>query len=299
MPERRSESPNRITQLIANRREKLMRLAALEGGTTVHASTNTVNHIDPVSDSDKDDIKTKSKTKSRSKSTKIKHGRISRKKCRIRRKLAVQKDSSDTHSDAQTLDVAQPSTSSGLVSRRSRYSATSINNEKHSSSSSDDEQGNEKCRKVKTDSDCSTKVRRLKKWRRKNAVMIKQGLEESHGKQSKEHSEAQKDMVLKIQKDFVNNSNARRTHVEQSVTPYKKKSRCPPTPDSGISGVSTVEKSLEEVQKAWIGGDSSDHEQRKRNLEQFRKKVDVARQSYRYRCNPYKTIAPNTSDSSD
>jgi hypothetical protein len=45
-PERPLESPNRITRLIANRREKLMRLAALEAGSqfmnsTVNASLST------------------------------------------------------------------------------------------------------------------------------------------------------------------------------------------------------------------------------------------------------------------
>ncbi|XP_046750660.1 DDB1- and CUL4-associated factor 5 [Diprion similis] len=297
VPERPSESPNRITQLIANRREKLMRLAALEGGATVNASTNTVNHLDSVTDSDKDDSKTKCKSKSKSKGAKVKHGRISRIKFRVKRKLPIKKEDSDTHSDVQPLDAEQPSTSSGVVSRRSRYAARSIGNDKDSTTSSEDERPAEKCRKQKTDSDCSTKLHRLKKWRRKN---VKHEISaENHARQLRTDNDTEKEVVPKSQTDIVNNTSVRRTRAEQSVTPHKRRSKIPPTPDSGISGVSTVEKSLEEVRKAWLGGDSSDHEQKKRNLECFRKKVDIARQSYRHRCNPYTEFPGNSSDSSD
>lgn len=299
--ESRSEPLNPITQLIANQREKLMRLAALEGGATVNASTNTASHTDSVSESEKEDVRmVKCKSKGRSKGAKIKRGRISRKKCRVRRKLQIKKNESDSQSDAQPLDAEQPSTSSGLVSRRSRYAARSIDNYKHSSSSSEDEPVAEKRRKHKIDSDRSGKVQRLKKWRRNNA---NHESVESKNKQLTTVNDTQKNVVGKVQKDIVNtnsNTNSHRMRIEQSLTPHKKKSRIPPTPDSGISGVSTVEKSLEEVQRSWIGGgDSSDHEQKKRNLERFRKKVDVARQSYRNRCNPYSELPPNTSDSSD
>ncbi|XP_012258334.2 DDB1- and CUL4-associated factor 5 [Athalia rosae] len=295
-PERPSESPNRIAQLIANRREKLMRLAALEGGATVNTSINAVSRVEPVAEDVKEDIRSKCKSKSRSKSAKIKHSRITRKKCRIRRKLVIKKDDSDTYSDTQSLDTTQPSTSSGVVSRRSRYSATSIGNDDHSSSSSEDEGFTEKRKNCKDDSDSSIKVPKLKKVRKNNT---KHEYEENRSKQLKVDNETTKGVVPNLRKDLVNNSIAGKRRIEELGTPIKIIPKVPPTPDSGISGVSTVEKSLEEIGKAWIGGDSSDHEQKQINLERFRKKVDIARRGYRHRSTPLTKLPSSTSDSSD
>ncbi|XP_015609773.1 DDB1- and CUL4-associated factor 5 [Cephus cinctus] len=319
-PERQSESPNRITRLIANRREKLMRLAAMEGGATLNASTNTAPDCSASgSGSEIDEVKVKSKSKSKTKlkGVKRKHGRLSGRRSRARRKCTVSK-SSDSDSDEQLLDTTQPSTSSGVVSRRSRYAATPVdsdtrrssrtsnsnctsnsNSNTSSNSSSEENISSAKRRRCKTDSDSSTKAHRRKQRKLK--------INNRHSESSKSKNKRviiADNIRLEDQrvawKEYSNGTDLGKVEAEGPSTPIRKSCKVPPTPDSGItSGMSTLEKHSGAAQKNHNGGDSSDLEQKLKNLERFRKKVDVARRGYRNRSTPLPQVASTTTDSSD
>ncbi|XP_015183769.1 PREDICTED: DDB1- and CUL4-associated factor 5 [Polistes dominula] len=306
-PERPLESPNRITQLIANRREKLRRLAGLDCATALNNSSNTVPEPSAsgyVSEGDNSQIKCRYKSKSKLKGVKVKHGRISSRRSRVRRKCTVLKIHSDSDSDEQQqpVDATQPSTSSGVISRRSRYNTTNaIENDSkllssYSSSSSEENDHSGKQKHLKTDSDSSIKARRKKHRKCKNN--IKRDSNKNKRKQFQLDNDGGGDS---IKKEYVNGTSTTRNNQEDEIsTPVKKLCKVPSTPDSGItSGVSTIEKNNHEIQKGHNGAESSDHEQNLKTLECFRKKVDVAKRSYRNRSTPLTQPISTTTDSSD
>ena len=116
-PERPLEWPNRITRLIANRREKLMRLAALEGGvqsknnrTVTNTSTavaTTSNAAESVSTSEPENNKISRRNKNKGskimqKGIKRKHNsHMSTRRNRTRRKQSNVKNESDSEPDDQ------------------------------------------------------------------------------------------------------------------------------------------------------------------------------------------------------
>ena len=90
------------------------------------------------------------------------------------------------------------------------------------------------------------------------------------------------------------NLGSRTEAAEREETPVKRTSRVPPTPDSGItSGLSTTGKSRASLQSNIKDAESSDHEQKLKSLETFRKKVDATKRGYRKRTQSV------SSDSSD
>ncbi|CAK9814260.1 DDB1- and CUL4-associated factor 5 [Anthophora quadrimaculata] len=303
-PERPLESPNRITRLIAYRREKLMRLAAVDCGAPANntsAAASEPSTSGSASDGDNAQVKCRSKSKSKLKGVKRKHGKISERRSRARRKCAVLHINSDSDSDEQPVDTTQPSTSSGVVSRRSRYVVNAIESDaKHSnysSSSSEDNDISSKRKHSKTDSDTSIKVHRRK--HKKYKSNLKNDTTKNKSKRQKiDYDTKKKKPDWKIYLNGVNNT----TKVQEDgpSTPVNKSSKVPSTPDSGItSGVSTSEKNGEQAQKDQNDVESSDHEQKLKNLEYFRKKVDVARRSYRNRSKPLSQTISTTTDSSD
>ncbi|XP_076749837.1 DDB1- and CUL4-associated factor 5 isoform X1 [Xylocopa sonorina] len=303
-PERPLESPNRITRLIAYRREKLMRLAAVDCGApanNVSAAASEPSASGSASDGDNAQIKCRSKSKSKLQGVKRKHGKISERRNRARRKCAVLQINSDSDSDEQPIDTTQPSTSSGVVSRRSRYVVNAIESDaKHSnysSSSSEDNDVSGKRKHLKTDSDTSIKVHRRKHKKCKSNSKSDSSKNKSK-RQKIDYDAKKKKSDWKIYLNGVNNT----TRVQEGCpsTPVNKSSKVPSTPDSGItSGMSTSEKNGEQAQKDQNDGESSDHEQKLKNLEYFRKKVDVARRSYRNRSKPLSQTISTTTDSSD
>lgn len=302
-PERPLESPNRITQLIANRREKLMRLAGLECATTLNNSSNIVPEPSASGSEGEDSLlKCRYKPKSKLKGVKRKHDRISRRRSRVRRKkCTVLKIHSDSDSDEQPVDATQPSTSSGVISR-SQYTtnAESENDSKllssySSSSSEEDNDHSEKQEHLKTDSDSSIKTRRKKHRKCKNN--IKRDSSKSKSKQLQLDNDGGGES---IKKECVNGSSTTKTKEDEISTPIKKLCKVPSTPDSGItSGVSTIEKNSNEIQKGHNGAESSDHEQNVKSWECFRKKLDVAKRSYRNRSTSLSQPISTTTDSSD
>lgn len=113
--ERPLESPNRITRLIANRREKLVRLATRENGSNSKNNSSTSN-ASPATNSNAAEAASVSepvnnytlrsgkcrsnKTALRSKGTKRKHSCLS-KRNRARRKQNNAKDDSDSEPEEQ------------------------------------------------------------------------------------------------------------------------------------------------------------------------------------------------------
>ncbi|XP_033228177.1 DDB1- and CUL4-associated factor 5 isoform X2 [Belonocnema kinseyi] len=298
-PERPSESPNRITRLIANRRTKLMRLAGMETSetntpntpatsTTVSATNGHAGESSCVSETVAESSRTKSKSKSKSKlkGAKRKLNKSSSRSSRTRRSAAVE------FQTEEEVDATQPSTSSGVISRRSRYTSTPVEcNPRNSSSSSSDDNDIEssvKRKTPKTDSDSSSKTHRRKHRKCKNNVMLKI----MGGKNSRKKQKVENETDEEWWKDMVNGSKT--DTAERQETPVKRTSRIPPTSDSGItSGVSTAEKSRASVQNNGKDSESSDHEQNLKSLENFRKKVDATKRSYRKRTQSV------SSDSSD
>lgn len=312
VPERPLESPNRITRLIASCREKLMRLAAMDRGVPFDGSSNSAPEqtaSGSASEGDNAQAKCRSKSKSKLKGVKRKHAKISGRRSRPTIKCTLYEISCDSDSDEQPIDATQPSTSSGVISRRSRYAANTIENEKHSksilreakhssdsSSSSEDSDSSGKRKLSETDSDASVKVHRKKHRKCKNNARRDAG--KSKSKRQKVVNETEDE---KAEWKIYLNRLITTTKVQGDgpSTPIKKSCKVPSTPDSGItSGVSTVEKSSEQTQKEHNEPESSDHEQKLKNLETFRKKVDVARRSYRNRSTPL-LQALSTTDSSD
>ncbi|XP_012286907.1 DDB1- and CUL4-associated factor 5 isoform X2 [Orussus abietinus] len=305
-PQRPSESPNRITRLIANRRKKLMRLAAMESGANPNASANTVPELfTSSSESEGENArgKHKSKSKTKPKGVKRKHDKSSE-RSRARRKYMIAKSNTDSDSDEQPIDETQPSTSSGLVSRRSRYAANPIEsdtrNSSNSSSSTDENGGNSRQQKrAKTDFDSSSKGHRRKRRKYKNSK-CDSGKSKSKRLKVEDDTDGETPRDVSSGKVYVNGTSSEKVVGDSSsVTPLKEWCRALLTPDSGItSGVSTSEKFSGAMQKARNGAETSDHEQKVKNLECFRKKVDVARRGYRNRSTPLSQTL-STTDSSD
>ncbi|XP_033360392.1 DDB1- and CUL4-associated factor 5 [Bombus vosnesenskii] len=301
-PERPLESPNRITQLIAYRREKLMKLAAVDCDAPANnASAAASEPSASGSASDGDNAQVKCKSKSKVKFLKRKHSKITE----IRRagiKCAVLQINSDSDSDEQPVDTTQPSTSSGVVSRRSRYVVHIEREAKHSnysSSSSEDNDISGKRKHSKTDSDTSTKVHRRK--HKKCKSNSKNDSTKNKSKRQKIDYDTKKKKSGRDWKLYLNDvSNAIKIQKDGPSVPVNKSSKVPSTPDSGItSGVSTSEKNGEQAQKDQNDAESSDHEQKLKNLEYFRKKVNVVRRSYRIRSKPLSQTISTTTDSSD
>ncbi|XP_072762510.1 uncharacterized protein [Anoplolepis gracilipes] len=314
-PDRPLESPNRITRLIANRREKIMRMAALERSAS-----------DSGSEGDNAHARRRSKSKSKSKGVKRKHSKLSagRRRISARRKCTVLKVNSDSDTDDERpVDAAQPSTSSGVISRRSRYvtnaiekddkrsnySSSSSNSSTNSSSSSSSEDNNAlrtKRKHSKTDSDASTKAQRRKHRKCKNSSRHDNC--KSQHKRQKLDDESEGERTATGSKNRVNGSASKDRREDGPSTPNNKSLQVPCTPDSGIkSNISTTgEKNSEqtgnEVNDGGADDTSSDHEQKLKNLECFRKKVqELTRRSYRSRSasQQLQTITSTTSDSSD
>ena len=297
------ESPNRITRLIAYRREKLMRLATVDCGTPANNASAAISEPSvsgSASEGDNAQIKCKSKLKSKLKGVKRKHGKVSERRSRARRKCAMLQINSDSDSDEQLVDTTQPSTSSGVVSRRSQYVVNPIESDvKHSnysSSSSEDNDSSGKRKYAKIDSDTSSKVHRRKHKKCKNNS--KNDATKNKSKRQKFEYDTKKKKP--DWKSYLNGVSTTKVQEDGPSTPVNKTCKVPSTPDSGItSGVSTTEKHYEQAQKEQNDAESSDHEQKLKNLEYFRKKVDVARRSYCNRSKPLSHTISTTTDSSD
>ncbi|XP_029662739.1 DDB1- and CUL4-associated factor 5 [Formica exsecta] len=319
-PERPLESPNRITRLIANRREKLMRMAALERSAS-----------DTGSEGDNVHARRRSKSKSKSKGVKRKITKLpaGRRRISARRKCTVLKVNSDSDSDDERpIDAAQPSTSSGVISRRSsryvdrvanaiekdkrlNYSSSSSNSSSNSSSSSSSEDNNAlgtKRKHSKTDSDASTKAQRRKHRKCKNSAH-ENCSGKSQSKRQKLDDESEGERTATGSKNRMNGNAGKDVRREDGPsTPNNKSLQVPCTPDSGIkSGISTTggknsEQTRNEGNDGGADDTSSDHEQKLKSLECFRKKVEeLTRRSYRNRSASQQpqTVASTTSDSSD
>ncbi|KAG7202814.1 hypothetical protein KM043_009971 [Ampulex compressa] len=303
VPERSLESPNRITRLIANRREKLMRLAALDCGASLSNPFNSAPELSAsgsASDEDNAQSACRSRSKLKLKGVKRKHAKVSGRRSRARRKCTVLKIESNSDSDEHAVDATQPSTSSGVISRRSRYATNPFESDtKHSSdnsSSSDEKESPGKRKYTKTDSDSSVKGHRRKHRKSKNNSRRESGKSKSKRQKVADDSEEENSEW----NEYTNGTSSTKIETDGSLTPFKKSYKVPSTPDSGIiSGVSTVEKNGGNAQNERNEGDTSDHEQKLINLECFRKKVDVARRNYRNRSAPSFQTISTTTDSSD
>ncbi|XP_012523376.1 DDB1- and CUL4-associated factor 5 [Monomorium pharaonis] len=298
-PERPLESPNRITRLIANRREKLMRIAAMERSAS-----------DSGSEGDNAHSRRRSKSKSKSKNVKRKHTRLSgRRRLSARRKCTVLKVNSDSDSDDERpVDAAQPSTSSGVIFRRSRYAASAIEKDDKSSSYSsssscayEDIIANSKRKHSKTDSDTSAKAHKRKHRKCKNSSRHEcSGKSQSKRQKLDDDSEEEE----KGPRNCVNGNSSKDRREDGPSTPSSKSLQVPCTPDSGIkSGISsTGGTNSEQTRKERNdrGADDSSDEQTLKRLECFRKKVEeLARRSYRNRSASQAQTVSTTSDSSD
>ncbi|XP_011704608.1 PREDICTED: DDB1- and CUL4-associated factor 5 [Wasmannia auropunctata] len=307
-PERPLESPNRITRLIANRREKLMRMAAMERSASDSGSEGDNNAH----------TRRRSKSKSKSKSVKRKHTRLSgRRRLSARRKCTVLKVNSDSDSDDERpVDTAQPSTSSGVIFRRSRYVASALEKDDKSSSYSsssscvyEDIVAIGKRKHSKTDSDTSAKAHNKRKHRKcKNSSRhSNDGSGKSQSKRQRlddDSEEEEEEEKTAGPRNCVNGNSSKDHREDGPSTPSGKSLQVPCTPDSGIkSGLSsTGGKNSEPARKERNdrgAGDSSD-EQKLKRLECFRKKVEeLARRSYRNRSVSQAQTVSTESDSSD
>ncbi|XP_017891956.1 DDB1- and CUL4-associated factor 5 isoform X2 [Ceratina calcarata] len=272
-PERPLESPNRITRLIAYRREQLLRLASSNNTTNPTSNSNNLAS-DPSSD---ETSESKNRKFLKSKGAKRKNER----RGWSRRKRAALQINSDSESDEEAVDTTQPSTSSGVVFRKTtgRFFAKIIEkNEKSSSSSEEDKKlafhsgkfDKTKRKYKKTKNNCGNKnensVKCKSKWK---------GLEKK--------------------KDWRICVNGSRIEESGPSTPRNRfKVQVPSTPDSGIgitSSISTNEKSN------GMENQESDQGEKMKNLEHFRKKIDVAKRSYRNKAKNILNLS--SSESSD
>ena len=303
VPQRPLETPNRITRLIANRREKLMRLAAMDCGAPLNNTSTAApgpSASGSASDGENAQVKCRSESKSKLRGVKRRHLKISGIRSRARRNCAGLQIKSDSDSDEQPVDTTQPSTSSGVISRRSRYVANTIESDtKHSSyssSSSEDNDNSGKRKHSKADSDTSAEIHRRKHGKCKNSWRS----DSSKSKTKRPKVDYDTEEEKPDWKIYLNGGSAAKVEEDGPSTPVNDSCKVPSTPDSGItSGVSTVEKNGEQVQKEQNDAESSDHEQKLKNLEFFRKKVDVARRSFRTRPTPLSQTISTTTDSSD
>ncbi|KYM76206.1 DDB1- and CUL4-associated factor 5 [Atta colombica] len=303
-PERPLESPNRITRLIANRRKKLMRMAAMERSPS-----------DSASEGDNAHLKRRSKSKSKSKSVKRKHTRLSsRRRLSTRRKCTVLKVNSDSDSDDERpVDAAQPSTSSGVIFRRSRYVTSAIEKDDKSSSYSSSSScvyedivaSISKRKHSKTDSDTSAKAHKRKHRKCKNSSRhSNDGSGKSQNKRQKLDDDSEEEEKTASSRNCVNGNSSKDRREDGPSTPSNKSLQVPCTPDSGIkSGLSsTGGKNSEQTRKERNnrGADDSSDEQKLKRIECFRKKVEeLARRSYRNRSASQAQKVSTTSDSSD
>lgn len=293
-----------------------MRMAALERPSA----------SDSGSEGDNVHARRRSKSKSKSKGVKRKHSKLftDRRRISARRKCTVLKVNSDSDSDDERpVDAAQPSTSSGVISRRSRYvanaiekddkrsnySSSSSNSSSNSSNSSSSEDNNAlgtKRKHSKTDSDASTKAQRRKHRKCKNSSRHENCSGKSQSKRQKLDDESEAERTASGSKNRVNGSAGKDRREDGPSTPNNKSPQVPCTPDSGIkSGVSTTggknsEQTRTEENDEGADDTGSDHEQKLKTLECFRKKVEeLTRRSYRNRSQQPQTVASTTSDSSD
>lgn len=298
-----------------------MRMAALERPSA----------SDSGSEGDNVHARRRSKSKSKSKGIKRKHSKLFTDRRRIsgyvRRKCIVLKASSDSDSDDERpvtigIDAAQPSTSSGVISRKPRYvanalekddkrfffSSSSSNSSSNSSNSSSSEDNNAlgtKQKHSKTDSDASTKAQRRKHRKCRNSARRANCSGKSQSKRQKLDDESEVERTASGSKNRVNGNAGKDRREDGPSTPNNKSLQVPCTPDSGIkSGISTTggknsEQTRNDENDEDADDTSSDHEQKLKSLECFRKKVEeLTRRSYRHRSTPQK-VASTTSDSSD
>ncbi|XP_034941352.1 DDB1- and CUL4-associated factor 5 [Chelonus insularis] len=309
VPERPFESPNRITRLIGSCREKLMKLAALEGGAIVNRPTTSTTHEDSDSHDQKsseEEVTVSSICRLKYKAKmKIMKTRYPGMRNKLRRKCTILKIPSDSESDMEcdsrsrnnskdsrndisTVDTAQPSTSTGVSSRGSRYSPRAIATDSdlgesnHSSISSDEENDHPaKRRRLKTEERSRGYRNRPERCKSGN----KTGREKHHNNSSSSSSSNNSNSP-----EFANGSsleNSNNVSNKAVLTPIKKNAKAPPTPDSGVtSNVSTIEKCDTAAEAACNGAESSDHERTLKTIECFKKKVDAARKGYRKRSAP-------------
>ncbi|XP_015120228.1 DDB1- and CUL4-associated factor 5 [Diachasma alloeum] len=225
-PERPFGSPNRITRLIRSCRDKLLRLAALENGSIASRTQKFLHKSKehssgPISDSEESSPPPKTTLKLRLKGVKRKQSRVSSCRSKIRRKCSIPKAQSDSDCDLEPLpgpnrrknegdevvDTTQPSTSTGVSSRGTRWSRKL---------SGDSDPGGSN-----VSSDEETTVR-------KQSGADGSGSNKRPGR-CKGGGEGRGGGVNGARND---------------VTPLKRVRKVPPTPDSGIqSGLSTLEKS--------------------------------------------------------
>lgn len=269
---------------------------------------------DSGSEGDNAHARRRSKSKTKSKGVKRKHTKLSgRRRPFARRKCTVLKVNSDSDSEDEQppIDAAQPSTSSGVISRRSRYVASAIEKDgkrssyssSNNSSSSEDNNAPGKRNHSKTDSDVSIKAHKQKHRKCKNSSRHPEGSSKSQSKRRKIDDCSDEEKATDSRNCANGSSSSKDRREDRASTPSNKWLQVPCTPDSGIkSGVSsTGGKNSETTRKERRdggAGDSSDHEQKLKNLECFRKKVEeLARRSYR---SAFKAQAlSTTSDSSD
>ncbi|XP_043271607.1 DDB1- and CUL4-associated factor 5 isoform X2 [Venturia canescens] len=267
-PERSVDSPNRITRLIGNRREKLMRLAAIEAGAqVVNLSSNSANNdeeSDPQereigsdeNEEDDDEVlpaKFKSKSKSRSKGLKRKQRAASA------TMLTADSDHGESSKSSENEEAVRNKRKRG----RNEGEASSSRIHRR-------QQGKLRTRKSATTS----------------------GEQQTNTETSSNH-------IDEVVNGFTEES-AACTATPSKILSSNKIS--PPTPDSGITSCSST---LEKCESNGSSGarnaaENSDHEMRVKHLETFKKKIDVARRGYRKRLTPQAKIAASTaSDSSD
>ncbi|XP_029164290.1 DDB1- and CUL4-associated factor 5 isoform X2 [Nylanderia fulva] len=312
-PDRPSESPNRITRLIANRREKMMRMARhLERSASDSGSEDNNDHA------------RRSKMKSKSKDVKrTTHAKLSADRRRIsaRRKCTVLKVNSDSESeDDGPVDAAQPSTSSGVISRRSRYVANALekddkqrssyssssnncnnsnnsdtsssgsNNGSNSGSNSSSEENNvlgTKRKHSKSDSDASTaKVQRRKHRKCKNnaATRHENCSGKSQSKRQKLEDESDKKRTGATDSDWFKNCVNGNADKDGPSTPNSKSLQVHCTFDSFKSGISSTgdrsglcssERTRNKGGNDDVADDTSfDREQKLKRFESIRKQVE-------------------------
>lgn len=266
---------------------------------------------DSGSEGDNTHSRRRSKSKSKSKSVKKKHTlRLSgRRRLSARRKCTVLKVNSDSDSDDERpVDAAQPSTSSGVIFRRSRYVTSAIEKDdkssNYSSSSSCVYEDKRNQRASKTDSEMSTKAYKRKHRKCKNSSRH-DGSGKSQSKRQKLDDDSEEEEKTAGLKNCVN-GNSSKDHCEDGPsTPSSKSLQVPCTPDSGIkSGISSTGGKNSEGQtrkeRNDRDADDSSDEQKLKRLECFRKKVEeLARRSYRNRSATQAQTVSTTSDSSD
>jgi len=280
-----------------------MRMAAMERSAS-----------DSGSEGDNAHSRRRSKSQSKSKSVKRKHTRLSgRRRLSARRKCTVLKVNSDSDSDDERpVDAAQPSTSSGVIFRRSRYVASAIEKDDKSSSYSsssscvyEDIVAISKRKRSKTDSDTSAKAHKRKHRKCKNSSRhSNDGCDKNQSKRQKLDDDSEEEEKSTGPRNYVNGNSSKDRREDGPSTPSSKSLQVPCTPDSGIkSGLSsTGGKNSEHTRKERNdrGADDSSDEQKLKRLECFRKKVEeLARRSYRNRSASRAQTVSTTSDSSD